>query len=1722
MDYLSCILAEITDDLNCCSTNECKNWYLFGQSTIPTDAVAQGLGVCYDANGQYPNNVESLHDPVKCSQTHGCKDIGVAQNHDSDVDVDDGSCIATIKQINSDYPVPINPFDHKSQYDGSYVITTGIITSVSEKDVWIQDGSEPRSAILLFYLNGIHSFNFEDVGKRVTVKGKITTSYSFIQLQEVQRIGDLVDATLPDPILFSTQNMNDDLYLGMFVKTTNVAIAESTPDSNGYWVIDDGSGNTLAQNYYCSEDISGCVDIVLNSKYTVQGILNKWTLDGGTSWNHMVRPSINTDVVLVCDAGQTIIEPGNYNSNYCATPILGCTDSTYSSNGNYASNATPGNDDATQCSCDSGYTHEGTCKEILCTNAVFVENGSQYQCSTCVDSTKVKVGDQCVPIVCTDNNSNQYGTANECSTCVSGFILIGGNCVSIVCTNNQFNEFETANECSTCVDSTKVKVGDQCVAAAAVELSLKTSSPCSGQIIQVTSALAGSTGGGIAVSAKRTVYAHTMDTNAVPSYTGGNIWPYVIAKNGFTKDSAITATVSIVNEQLLINGKPVYQYVLDTDENDANGNAIANWEYFALNGGTSISCPVLGCTDSTKIGYTESANVDDGTCGVTTSSIEALGQAKYDACVIKERSSDILCCIDTNLDDTVQIDGTITGDINNLAKTKCESLVAARISSLDHSNAAICEDTFNWFGDIGSAYAVCTGFSSIVNIRSCCDDSTLFTSGNRYSVGPPNEYEHFQSCCNAKVTLNSGCRDLDYVGSSLDYTIHDQNQCTTLKCTNPLYTENGSNDGCLTCNTAVAVIVGDSCVAQCTDSSYVENGTGQACATLKCTNPLYVENGSNQACTTLKCTDPLYVENGSDQACATLKCTDPLYVENGSDQACATLKCTDPLYVENGSNQACATLIVNGCMNVLYVEYNSNANTDNGSCATLKCTDPLYVENGSNQACATLIVEGCTDHTYVEYNSNANTDNGSCATLKDIDCKDPLYVEYDATANTHDQNLCLNLISTIEAKGQDKYDACATKQRSTDIKCCVDTNLDDTVQIDGTITGDMNNLAKAKCESLVAARISSLDHSNAAICEDTFDWFGDIDSAYEVCKSHSCCNDPTLFTSGNRYSVGPPNEYEHFQSCCNAKVTLNSGCRDLDYVGSSLDYTIHDQSQCTTLKCTNPLYIENGSNDGCLTCNTAVAVIDGDSCVTIVTGCTIANANNYNSNANVPDDNSCTFTVYGCTDPTAYNYNDLANTDDGSCIAIVTGCTDSSANNYNPLANSNQGVTCTYDPPPSADLTLPTYFGGKLEFSQIPDGSYFEIYGTQNEPLIRNMKLTFDCDNSQLCSIDKLKLEYVKFFIFDDVYKTDSTIHETGNSEICSGNEINNHQVIKETSIVGYDNFNNQCIVSVRLDFTQHQTVFENNICPFNPIQKCGNNYQNIGETSFGVRVCLTEVDECSDFEKVDLKYPCKSEATKDLLLKYIEYQEGNSNNEDFIVIDETASIKIYSYTVDENNILQKETENALTVVNPQNDENVFFEHCSGIANLQNVGFGIPTNNLPGIEISCDLDESDNPIFNRIDNDYLFDVDSNQNSVNYAFYPDNSNHKCIGFFISNFKKCEHLVEGNQIFVRSTAEWKSDSTRRRNLLTEPPQSLSSSIATINVTFIETKEQKKHHQQLPFIHILLIVLGGLTLMALVSSMISRKEISDNRGSYSNIDQEIVSSGRHDNYVRHQDKY
>ena len=89
--------------------------------------------------------------------------------------------------------------------------------------------------------------------------------------------------------------------------------------------------------------------------------------------------------------------------------------------------------------------------------------------------------------------------------------------------------------------------------------------------LQVTGATPGPTRGGNAIGATRTVYFYASDSSATPSYSGV-AWPHVKVSGQLLAGPGVTAVLTMSPAgALLINGRPVYQYINETGATTAAG-----------------------------------------------------------------------------------------------------------------------------------------------------------------------------------------------------------------------------------------------------------------------------------------------------------------------------------------------------------------------------------------------------------------------------------------------------------------------------------------------------------------------------------------------------------------------------------------------------------------------------------------------------------------------------------------------------------------------------------------------------------------------------------------------------------------------------------------------------------------------------------------------------------------------------------------------------------------------------------------------------------------------------------------------------------------------------------------------------------------------------------------------------------------------------------------------
>jgi heme-degrading monooxygenase HmoA len=131
------------------------------------------------------------------------------------------------------------------------------------------------------------------------------------------------------------------------------------------------------------------------------------------------------------------------------------------------------------------------------------------------------------------------------------------------------------------------------------------------------------------------------------------------------------------------------------------------------------------------------------------------------------------------------------------------------------------------------------------------------------------------------------------------------------------------------------------------------------------------------------------------------------------DGAVVVFGCTDAAYLEfdasaNLDDASCSVLVAEGCMDAAADNYDAAANTEDGSCLYTGCMD-ASADNFDAQAnvagdCTYL---GCMDATACNYDAGANEDDGSCDGL--VGCTDAAYYEFDASA-TCDDGSCASLI----------------------------------------------------------------------------------------------------------------------------------------------------------------------------------------------------------------------------------------------------------------------------------------------------------------------------------------------------------------------------------------------------------------------------------------------------------------------------------------------------------------------------------------------------------------------------------------------------------------------------------------------------------------------------------------------------------------------------------------
>jgi len=333
------------------------------------------------------------------------------------------------------------------------------------------------------------------------------------------------------------------------------------------------------------------------------------------------------------------------------------------------------------------------------------------------------------------------------------------------------------------------------------------------------------------------------------------------------------------------------------------------------------------------------------------------------------------------------------------------------------------------------------------------------------------------------------------------------------------------------------------------------------------------------------------------------------------------------------------------------------------------------------QQCDIPAIEGCTNNTYIEFNPQANFDDGSCETLHTLGCINPNSFNYDPDATLNEIIPTCNYTLIIEDDGGDGWG-----------DCYIGVVQEDSIL--GTYTmgpGSYSQEFGVTLETDKAVKVYYFEIANpqtppAEVAFQTMhNSFRLINSAGDISLQGGVY--PFADNgAGALKAYAPPfwHVYNGLPFCGDYCVPTVYGCLDEQALNYNSNANTNDDTCIEIVEgCTSPFAFNYDS----------LANVDDNSCVAVVVGCMDSQAWNYNSEANTADtsclyfgctdelalnydstanvnNDNCIYPVLGCTDPLAFNFEIDANVNDGSCIPVIIGCMDPTMYNYNEQANT--------------------------------------------------------------------------------------------------------------------------------------------------------------------------------------------------------------------------------------------------------------------------------------------------------------------------------------------------------------------------------------------------------------------------------------------------------------------
>ena len=387
---------------------------------------------------------------------------------------------------------------------------------------------------------------------------------------------------------------------------------------------------------------------------------------------------------------------------------------------------------------------------------------------------------------------------------------------------------------------------------------------------------------------------------------------------------------------------------------------------------------ISGCTDNVAFNYDSTANYDDGSCIPVVMGCMEEDAFNYniDANTEDNTCIDVVLGCTDNLADNFNSNAN-TND-NSCIWTGCTNILFLEYNEMANVDDGSCETN----ATIGCTDSTALNFNSSANLDISYSASTSYlTYGNSGSggyveesynvgdlnlnfIGGANIYNgiSIQGYAN-EVTITYGS-NLNFNIESFGLSSYYESSNSQFQCLNgEVIPGNYFNDGASECGTA-------SFPADCSDGSDEEcMGVPLGSMLSNDDNFFIVETSTGYSDSTT--TNLSYLSFANINWLKIKYKGGGLHLEN--------------LEISSFSNQSTCILPILGCTDTSFLEYSSEANTDDGSCSVISvpgCMDETAFNfnpeaNNDNGNCIPVSM-GCIDNTMCNYNSSANTDDGSC------------------------------------------------------------------------------------------------------------------------------------------------------------------------------------------------------------------------------------------------------------------------------------------------------------------------------------------------------------------------------------------------------------------------------------------------------------------------------------------------------------------------------------------------------------------------------------------------------------------------------------------------------------------------------------------------------------------------------------------------------------------------